>query len=91
MKRALIALMDQGILALDQFTLGFLCIQLGDKGVVFPKLPAGRLHVRHELPGIRAMQIPYGGREHHDVTGGLGVLEDQLAHDCMNKRAPSSL
>lgn len=80
MVRALIAVMDKRILALDDFHVGRLLIQRRDVWIVLPQAGTGRTHVCQKLAGAALVQIPHRSREHHNVPGGLEIAEDELAH-----------
>lgn len=78
--RALVAAVNQRILALNQLDIRSTLLQGSKMGVVLPEMRTRSANVSNELVGVAAMQITDRSSEHHDVTGRQPVLENQLFH-----------
>ena len=77
--RALVAVVDERILALDDFHIRRVLIQGCEVRIVFPQAGARGAHVREELAGTAGVQIPHRRREHHEVARRLGVAEEEFS------------
>lgn len=82
--RFLVAAMNQRVLAGDEFDAGIVFVERRDVRIVLPGRRAWGTHVREELSGMTAMQVPDGGCQHHDVARRLRVAENESSHDCVS-------
>ena len=80
MIRALVAVMNERILALDRFHVRRVLRERREMRIVLPQAGARRAHVREEALRTSRVQIPHRRREHHEVARGLGVAEDEFLH-----------
>jgi hypothetical protein len=81
MIRALIAGVNQRVLAIQSLHAGLPLLQVGQVGIVLPKLRTGRAHIGLKLAGITVMQVTHRRGQHDDIAWRLRVSQDQLAHD----------
>jgi len=75
----LVALVDEGVVAIDVKHLGIRLIERGEVGVVQPKVWRRCTHIGEKMAGMQCMQITYGRCEHYDISGRLEILEQQFA------------
>ena len=90
MVRRLIALVDQGIFAVDHGDFGVVVIERRDIRIVLPQMIAGRAHVGQEAAGVTFVQVPHGGREHDDIAGRQEVFEQEFLHGRIS-RPPAAM
>jgi hypothetical protein len=79
MIRALVALMNEWIMALEAFHVAIVLRQEREVGIVQPQIRAVRAHVRDELPWTATVQIAHRRREHDDVTWAEPIGQKELA------------
>jgi hypothetical protein len=79
--RQLIALVYQGILAVNDFDVGRMLVERRHIGVVFPQRGAGRARVCQKLAGIAKVQIPNRGCQHDDVARGEQIAKYEPSHE----------
>ena len=51
--------------------------------IILPEIGAGGADIGQEVARIAFVQIAHGGRQHDDVTGGLVITQDELAHPAL--------
>lgn len=91
MKRALVAVMNQRVVALDGFDIGSLLGQFGDVRIVLPQLTGGCADISQKPAGMTFVKFPHRSSQHHDVTGGQIIAKNHLSHYIAKSFAHSSI
>src|SRR5258706_5286308 len=81
MVRSFVALIDQGVRAVNSVHPRIVFGQWRQVWIVFPKIGKWRPHIRDKSPRMTAMQVADRGSEHDNISGRKAAFEQQLAHD----------
>ncbi len=74
MVRAGVAVVNKGVMAINNFYVIFVGRKGGDIWVVLPKLRAARANIGKELVGVTTVQIPDSSGEHNNIAGRLKIF-----------------
>jgi hypothetical protein len=78
--RRIITPVNQWILAIDHLGVGVVLFQWSDMRIVLPQFRAGRAQISHKLARVRPVQVTNSRRQHHDVTRGEVVSQNEFPH-----------